>query len=62
MTSEEQPPAETPQAEAPVEAEKPELSRVVMLLGTGGLNKVDVRKVTKPKPEEGNVLIKVHAR
>ena len=63
MASEEQPQAETPAAETPVAAkEEPELSRVVVLTGTGGLNKVVVQKVEKPKPGEGQVLIKVHAR
>ena len=63
MASEEQPQAESPAAETPVAAkEEPETRRVVMLTGTGGLNKVVVQKVAKRKPGEGQVLVKVHAR
>ena len=58
MASEEQPQAEAPVALTPVA--EPEC-RVVMLTGTGGLNKVVVQKVAKPKPKEGEVLVKVHA-
>ncbi|CAB4023799.1 synaptic vesicle membrane VAT-1 homolog, partial [Paramuricea clavata] len=62
MASEEQAQAETPAAETPIDLdEKPELHRVVVLTGTGGLNKVEVHKVAKPKPGEGEVLIKIHA-
>ena len=60
MASEEQPQAEAPAAETPMA--EPELRRVVVLTGTGGLNKVVVQKVPKPQPGEGHVLVKVHAR
>lgn len=63
MASEEQAQAETPAAETPIDLdEKPELNRVVVLTGTGGLNKVEMRRVAKPKPGEDEVLIKIHAR
>lgn len=62
MASEEQAQGAEKPVEAPVVEEKEEYSRVVMLTGTGGLNKVNVQKVQKPKPKEGEVLIKVHAR
>ncbi|XP_046842607.1 synaptic vesicle membrane protein VAT-1 homolog isoform X2 [Xenia sp. Carnegie-2017] len=61
MASEEQAQGAEKAVEAPVVEEKEEYSRVVMLTGTGGLNKVNVQKVQKPKPKEGEVLIKVHA-
>lgn len=60
MASEEEAQAAPKEQEAPAK-EEPETSRVVMLTGIGGLNKVEIRTVTKPKPTEGQVLIKVHA-
>lgn len=44
-----------------VEDQKAELCRCVMLTGIGGLNKLEVQRRPKPKPTEGQVLVKVHA-
>lgn len=62
MASEEAAKAETAAPDSrEMEDQKAEVCRGVVLTGIGGLNKVEVKQMVKPKPSEGHVLVKVHA-
>ena len=54
-------PKEGPAIELKPDQPKQESMRSVVLTGYGGYNKLQVQKYAKPKPVQGQVVVKVHA-
>ena len=54
---------EKPEEKAEEKKEQPEQERMrsIVLTGYGGYNKLQVQKLVKPKPTNGQVLVRVHA-
>lgn len=54
---------EKPEEKAEEKNEQPEkeMMRSIVLTGYGGYDKLQVQKLTKPKPANGQVVVRVHA-